>query len=219
MSSTRDPKARRGGKRDTTKDFFRTPYAPVASLLNRLARRDELSKLLAERHGISHEYWLEPGAGDGGIIKAANRWIVSCTSFATPLWTAVEIQPRFRPALTKLQPNVLIIDDFLNLKLSMALTPTPSFVIGNPPYSLAQEFVQQSFDLAPNIAMLLRLNWAGSQKRYEFMREYPPEIWVLSQRPSFEATKKRDSVEYAWFLWGDIARAGHFEVLPPWSEP
>ena len=51
---------------------------------------------------------------------------------------------------------------------------------------------------------LLRINFLGSQKRYDFWQQFPPDgLYVLSKRPSFTG-KGTDSIDYAWFVWSDI---------------
>lgn len=76
-------------------------------------------------------------------------------------------------------------------------------VITNPPYSMAQMFVQRALNHGNNVVMLLRLGFLASQARREFWQERTPErLFVLSRRPSFTG-KGTDSADYAWFCWGD----------------
>ena len=57
---------------------------------------------------------------------------------------------------------------------------------------------------APTVIMLLRINFLGSQKRYDFWQQFPPDgLFILSKRPSFTG-KGTDSIDYAWFVWSDI---------------
>jgi hypothetical protein len=76
-------------------------------------------------------------------------------------------------------------------------------IFTNPPFSLAQEFIEHSMSLAPTVIMLLRLNFLGSQKRYDFWQQFPPDgLFILSKRPSFTG-KGTDAIDYAWFVWSD----------------
>jgi hypothetical protein len=79
-------------------------------------------------------------------------------------------------------------------------------------------FVEHCLELSSNVAMLLRLNFLASKKRNPFMREHCPNVYVLSDRPSFTG-KGTDSIEYAWFVWESNARksSGRIQVLPPTS--
>ena len=77
-------------------------------------------------------------------------------------------------------------------------------ILTNPPFSLAKEFIEHSMSLAPTVIMLLRLNFLGSQKRYNFWQQFSPDgLYVLSKRPSFTG-KGTDATDYAWFVWSDI---------------
>ena len=79
-------------------------------------------------------------------------------------------------------------------------------IFTNPPFSLAQEFIEHSMMFAPTVIMLLRINFLGSQKRYDFWQQFPPDgLCILSKRPSFTGTGT-DSIDYAWFIWSDIKK-------------
>jgi hypothetical protein len=93
-------------------------------------------------------------------------------------------------------------------------------IITNPPFSLAQEFITHSIARANTVFMLLRLNYLGSIKRYEWWKNNPPvALYVLSKRPSFTGSGT-DATDYAWFVWDKtdrIPRGVHF-VKPPSAE-
>ena len=78
------------------------------------------------------------------------------------------------------------------------------YIIGNPPYSLAQEFLEKCFEIAyenTKIIMLLRTNFLESKKRYDFWQKHPVNgLYVLSKRPSFTG-KGTDATSYSWFVW------------------
>lgn len=76
--------------------------------------------------------------------------------------------------------------------------------ITNPPFDQALPFAQSLVvDLhLPYVALLLRLGFLASRKRYPFLSTYPPDaIVVLSKRPSFTGDGKTDSYDYGWFVW------------------
>ena len=77
-------------------------------------------------------------------------------------------------------------------------------ILTNPPFSLAQEFIEHAMTMAPTVVMLLRINFLGAQSRYDFWQMYAPDgLVILSKRPSFTG-KGTDSIDYAWFIWSDI---------------
>lgn len=85
---------------------------------------------------------------------------------------------------------------------------------GQPKYrhrDLALEFVRKALQYAPVVAMLLRVNWAGSQARHKFHKENPSDVVVLSQRPVYVG-KSSDATEYAWFIWRRGATIGTWTV-------
>ena len=152
--------------------------------------------------------WLEPSAGAGNIIRAAKPFTQGAH------WTAVELDPEVVAWLGPLA-DVLLVGDFLDMAPGMARSSLPPYdvVIGNPPYSLAMEFVQACLQLGEHVALLLRLNFVGSAKRSDFLRRQMPDIYVLPNRPSFTGGKT-DSIEYAWFVWGPHrSHLGRIQVL------
>ena len=84
-------------------------------------------------------------------------------------------------------------------------------IITNPPYKLAQEFIEMSLDLIPEgfrCAMFLRLQFLEGKGRKEFFKNNPPEkIYISSSRilcaknGEFEKYKKSSVTAYAWFIW------------------
>jgi SAM-dependent methyltransferase len=83
-------------------------------------------------------------------------------------------------------------------------------IMGNPPYSLAEEFIRRSHDIlmpSGHCFFLLRLAFLESKKRhFGLFTDYPPKrVYVLSRRPSFFTTKDGsrtvDALAYAMFLW------------------
>lgn len=75
-------------------------------------------------------------------------------------------------------------------------------LIPNPPFGLAQEFIEKSLDtVSGKVILLLRLSMLESRKRYDLWQKHPASrIYVLSERPSFVGGKT-DSCAYAWFVW------------------
>lgn len=87
-------------------------------------------------------------------------------------------------------------------------------IITNPPFSLALEFCDHARRHAPEVLMLLRLNFLGAKKRYQWWRRNEPSaIFVLSERPDFTGGGG-DSCEYAWFAWGIRYSGIHHLMMP-----
>jgi hypothetical protein len=140
--------------------------------------------------------WLEPGAGEGNIIYGAKSW----KPHFDPIWDACELREECEPILKEQGADIIQIGDYFEKG------PPPgqrySVIMTNPPFRLAQEFIQRSLDAdCRYVVMLLRLNYIGSERRNAFMTRHAPDLYVLPNRPSFKATGETDSIEYAWFLW------------------
>jgi hypothetical protein len=168
--------------------------------------------------------WLEASAGDGAIIAAANAFWQREDEPHRVSWTAVELRRSCRQKLETCVGNRgrVVIGDFLSHKTVAALRsrrPLSSFQfdvsIGNPPYSLAMEFVRTSMVLAKHTILLLRTSFLESEKRVSFMQVHCPDVYVLPNRPCF-VDGHSDSCSYAWMHWdaGVIRSSGEIVVLP-----
>lgn len=165
----------RGSKRKEN-DFYSTPKEALDPILPHLPK--------------TVEFW-EPAAGDGRLIL----WLRESGRTA---W-GIDLNHGF---VAWMEGEAVGIDksnqgrDFLDDK-----TPR-QFIITNPPFSLAQEFVTHSLEVADETMLLLRLNFLGAQKRRDWWKTREPDaIFVLSNRPDFTGDGG-DSCEYGWFYWG-----------------
>ena len=78
-------------------------------------------------------------------------------------------------------------------------------IITNPPFKIARDIIEKSLkDVKENgfVIMLLRLNYFGTQKRFDLWQEYMPKYtFVHHKRMSFTDKGGTDSIEYAHFVW------------------
>ncbi|APR81061.1 Phage protein [Minicystis rosea] len=186
MSSTN-----RGGTRNPA-DFYPTPRWCVLRALEEMA--------------LPGGEWIEPCAGDGAIVRAVQQ------ARADVSWQAVELRETCRPLLEKSLSGKgrVVCTDFFDWD------PARRFdvLFTNPPYSLAEQFLEKGLSIASNVVLLLRLNFLASARRAELMRRRAPDVYVLPNRPSFSG-QGTDSVEYAWFHWPpEHRRRGSMVVLP-----
>lgn len=80
------------------------------------------------------------------------------------------------------------------------------WIITNPPYSLATEFVEHSLECADNVALLCKIQFLEGVKRYKFFKEHPPKkVYVFSSRLKIykNGVKTNNSTMlcFAWFIW------------------
>lgn len=81
-------------------------------------------------------------------------------------------------------------------------------IVTNPPYKLANEFVAKALDLAPYVAMLLRLAFIESERRrpildggklarvHVFRNRLP-----MMHRHGWQESKNSNTMAFAWFVW------------------
>lgn len=174
----------RGATRNEA-DFYATPLETVYTLLDNY-------------NGIEPgDLILEPSAGNGNIIRAIkNR---GYTNFIE----AVEIRDEETSELMRIADEVSICD-FLT---DFDATCRYDVIIGNPPYSLAQEFIDKCLTLLKpggRLIFLLRTNFLESKKRFAWWQNKTPNgLYVLSKRPSFTG-KGTDATSYSWFVWETV---------------
>lgn len=118
-------------------------------------------------------------------------------------WTYLDIVDRG-------YPNT-IVQDYLVWSTRDKYT----FIITNPPYSLASEFIEKSMTLLDDkgmCCMFLKLQFLEGTKRKELFKKYPPKyIYVfrkrmatwkngLEQNPD-TGKKWAETICFAWFIW------------------
>lgn len=197
----------------------------VRDPLNHLPTDPWCTRVLLERGGISlvGKTVLECAAGDGAMVNVLAN--------AGAIVDAVELDPE-RAAIIRRSEKARHIHrgDFLSPSTNAWLRKTGvsyDAVISNPPYGewvadgqnkagkpkkryrdLAREFATKAFELAPVVAFLLRLDWAGSQARHAFHDAHPADLIIFSNRPKFRIDGGSDATEYAWWIWRRGATIG-----------
>ena len=170
----------RGSKRKEY-DFYATPEESINTLLKNINLE------------IYGNQVLEPSAGNGNIVRAIHKM------YPEKSITAIEIRSEEYESIVRCS-NKVIIDDFLTMNNNGKF----DIIIGNPPYSKAQEFIEKSLNLLSYsgiLIFLLRTSFLESVKRHEFWQNHPlAGLYTLSKRPSFTGTGT-DSASYSWFIW------------------
>ena len=212
-------------------DNYPTPRWPVMRFLERYGH--ELLELsLSSSKPRPALMMLEPCAGSGNMIRHFEAWatetkfeakLYPSSWFADPLkvdvklperrWCAVELDSQHEGALVRLQLwRTLCPKDFLRLKFKPGQF---ALNLSNPPYAMAQEFIEFGLACSHVVAYLLRLNYLESEARANWLRSNMPRyIGVLPQRPAFRQSSpttkaKTDRTAYAWMVWraGDRLRS------------
>lgn len=116
-------------------------------------------------------------------------------------------------AIARLLPGEVIATDLYNRGYGesgvdfLATVKQVNHVVTNPPYSLAQKFVEHALRCASGkVAMLLKLNFLEGQRRKPFFEATPLRtVYVFSNRISFDKADVKGGgnglLAYAWFVW------------------
>lgn len=90
--------------------------------------------------------------------------------------------------------------------------PHIDWIITNPPYEQAREFIEHALTLADKVAMLLRTDFDHAKTRQHLFGKCPSfaKKLVLTKRIKwFEDSTGQPSFNHAWFVWD------HLHVGPP----
>lgn len=101
------------------------------------------------------------------------------------------------------------VGSFIGEGLDVAQCPfKPCWIITNPPFNLALQFVQRALpEASEGVAVLVRSNWIETEGRYECLfRDNPPTIVAqfVERVPMHKGRWDPDgstSTAYAWFVW------------------
>ena len=98
--------------------------------------------------------------------------------------------------------------------LTEPLPPGCEAIVTNPPFQLAEEFVDHALELCPRVIMLLRLAFLESERRcailedrglarvHVFRKRLP-----MMHRAGWQGRKANSGMAFAWFVW-DRGHAG-----------
>ncbi len=155
-----------------------------------------LEKEILTRHVV------DPCAGTGILYKAAAAAGYKPIAYDIHLWDGFKDKTRHM--------------DFFKLPAFPFVQTT---VFMNPPFSLACEFVERSFELgARKILCFQRFAWWESAKRRSFWEKRPPaRVYICGDRatcwrhhiPHEERERKGNTpTPHAWFVWEQGAPSG-----------
>lgn len=149
-------------------DFYATPYWATRAIkpLLRGVSLDEPSSRV-----------LDPFAGEGAILDC----------FADVGRCGIELDA-LRAIETKKLHTFVSHGDALDPKNPW---PKSTAVVTNPPYDLAVHAILRALEHQANtpgmkdVAFLLRVNFLGAQKRADFHKRHPSDLYILPRRPQY----------------------------------
>ena len=165
-------------------DFYATPGWCVRALLD------------AYTPGHPADGIFEPAAGDGAILDVV--------AAVLPEYPRAGFEMNMeRSAEARRRGHDVTCRDFLRWAPTI---PQRAWVLGNPPFRLAQEFVEHalaSFAPGSEVTYLLRLGFLASKRRAHLFAPGAgfAHLHVLPRRPSFTPDGGTDQYDYGWFTW------------------
>lgn len=185
-------------------DYYITPKWAIRSFLDEWDNDTGIITNLAQK---DQPLILDPCAG-GDPKHGMSYPDVLAEYDLYPL--TVDVRPDSRATFTA---------DYLGLDVKAYF----DLVISNPPYVVAIDFIEKALRDCKEggyVAMLLRLNFFGSQKRAPwFKANYPRWCYVHSKRLGFfpEEPSRTDATEYMHAVWQKGYHPDHTEmrVVPP----
>jgi hypothetical protein len=129
---------------------------------------------------------IDPGTGQGAFLNVLHA------RYPYAHLTAIDVLDFKWPAADRsIHENFLTTEKLGNYNLA----------IGNPPFSLALEFIKRCLTCCDAVAMLLRQGFLSSRKRNHFFQVYrPSDVFMLAHRPSFVA-QTSDKTDYCFVCW------------------
>lgn len=148
---------------------------------------------------LGGQFVIDAGAGEGAFCEA-----VHTLHGVAPV--AVERFPDRYPKLSTLVERGIVsqVIGARFQRVRMARDERPDWIIGNPPFSQAADFVAHALFLAReggHVAVLLRHGFLVTAGRAEHRRAFPPwRTYDLQTRPRFYGDGS-DACEYTWIIY------------------
>ncbi|MGQ4876259.1 MAG: hypothetical protein ACP6IY_19530 [Promethearchaeia archaeon] len=191
MSSTN----RANAKKRKIADYYVTPQNCIRNFLNEWLsdlRGEFWDDRLYVGKRPDRALWLDPCAG--GDLKHKMSYPEVLKKMFDVNTATIDIR---EDSLAEIKENFLKINFDKKEKFDVVMT--------NPPFNLAQEIIEKSFECVKEsgyVVMLLRLNFLGSKARKLFWdKQLATWAYVHHRRMSFTDDGKTDSIEYAHFVW------------------
>ena len=178
------------------RDFYETPIELARAALLAMHEDERVLSFVAKS-------WLDAGCGAGVWGNALiDSWAKINKVETMPTLVGVDVAPNIK--ISESPYFMITTGNFLSYG-----EEDYDIVFGNPPYSLAEEFVNHAYNLIElngYIFFLLRLSFLEGIKRGRGLFKDIPlkRLYVCSRRPSFfsiDGKHTTDTLSYGMFLW------------------
>lgn len=154
----------------------------------------EVTKALMDRLGLPKWIWIwEPACGENHIVNELKR-----EGYNNVIATDIKNGIDFLTCNTE------------SLKYC--------WIITNPPFSIADKFINRCIELNRPFALLLKSQYWHSKKRFELFKNNPPSaIYPLTWRPDFLFKKRGKGsplMDIMWCVWNGETKFGETIYMP-----
>ena len=152
-------------------------------------------EMLLDTYKFTGNTFLEPCVGDGNLAKVIKQ------RYGKEM-DCIDIVDRG-------YPNTIVADF-----LTYITDKKYDAIITNPPFSLAQRFVEKGLSLLKEngqMVMFLKIQFLESAKRKKFLNTYPPKCiyafsdrmatWKNGEKLDPKGNKWQTTFFHAWFIW------------------
>ena len=162
---------------------------------------------------------LEPGAGGGAFVNGCRDRYPDATIHA------FDLDPSSGP-WPKADTSLMELDFTKKNGVLRVARESPSdgydLVVGNPPFTYAEDFIESGMKLGLSLVFLLRQGFLSSEKRHPFFEANPPShVFTLCNRPKFIIGSGGDSADYCFLCYDgeerDPEEPAKWFRLPPVS--
>lgn len=155
---------------------------------------------LLDAHNIAGCSFYEPACGEGHISKVLKERYPNAKHYSTDL-------------VDRNYQDMTVCADFLSIDFESPLWHNVDWIITNPPFKYAKDFVEKSLKITnTGVAMFLKIQFLESESRKEWLQNSPLKyIYVFSKRQVIfrngeeldPKTGKRwaNTMCFAWFVW------------------
>lgn len=178
-------------------DFFPTPGWGTRALC----------EWLLERESIARQVAWEPACGADHMVKPLFEYFDEVIGTDVHDYGHESVHDFLQPFLPRI----------------VEARPGPHWIITNPPFRLAEQFVHRALSVAQvGVAILVRTVFleGGERQRVLFGPNPPTEILIFCERvPMLKGRvdrKASSATSYAWFVWrlDELGRAPHVHWVP-----
>jgi len=173
-------------------DYYITPRKPILDLFEAL-KQSECCDLFTASEGrlfFNHKY-LDPCAGGDQNNNMSYPAIIQSLGVHKEFIKTIDFRENSKAEVKA---------DFLKYKSDEKY----KVVITNPPFNIAEEIINKSFEFVEEngyVVMLLRLNFFGSKKRKEFWKNNMPILTIVHHERISFTKGATDSIEYMHCVW------------------